>query len=71
MAAEWTPEEDCRPGFPFLRQQPEQTEHGSVWTQIVSFQIDELPLSYTQMRLRLIAGQLLLSHGRVYPVIDE
>jgi hypothetical protein len=71
MAAEWTPEEDCQPGFPFLRQQPEQTEHGSVWTQIVSFQIDELPLSYTQMRLRLIAGQLLLSHGRVYPVIDE
>lgn len=71
MAAEWTPEEDCRPGFPFLRQQPEQTEHGSVWTQIVSFQMDELPLSYTQMRLRLIAGQLLLSHGRVYPVIDE
>jgi len=71
MAAEWTPEEDCRPGFPFLRQQPEQTEHGSVWTQIVGFQMDELPLSYTQMRLRLIAGQLLLSHGRVYPVIDE
>ena len=71
MGVEWTPEEDRKPGFPFLRQQPEQTELGSVWTQIVSFQMDSLPLSYTQMRLRFIGGQLLISHGRIYPVIDE
>lgn len=71
MAAEWTPEEDRRPGFPFSRQQPEYTQQGSVWTQIVCFQIDALPLSYTQMRLRCIDGRLWIGHGRVYPIPEE
>lgn len=69
---DWTPAEDRRPGFPFQKVQPEATARGSVWTQIVSFRLDEQhPLSYTQMTVRSVAGDVLVGHGRVYAVTTE
>ena len=67
MGAEWTTGDDLQPGYQFSRYQPEITSQGIIWTQIVSFKIDEMPC-YTQMRVRLSHDRIFISHGRVYLV---
>lgn len=67
--ADWSPGEDLRPAIPLVRQQPELTAKGYVWTQIVVFPWPAP--GYTQMTIRDCGNQLLIGHGRVYPLVVE
>jgi hypothetical protein len=69
--SDWSFAEDMRPAVPLLKEQPEKTPRGDVWTQIVCFNWPAP--GYTQMTLRDCAGDLLIGHGRVYeiPKSDE
>lgn len=69
MATEWSPAEDLRPALPLLREQPEHTARGDVWTQIVVFPWPAP--GYTQMTIRDCSGEFLIGHGRVYPLTLE
>lgn len=70
MAAEWTPGEDLRPGAKLLREQPEMTARGKVWTQLAWFELDGAKC-YTQLSIREVSGDVLVSHGRIWPVTEE
>ena len=70
MATEWSPGEDLRPGAQLLRDQPEKTARGPVWTQLTWFELDGAKC-YTQLTIRDCSGELLLGHGRIWPVTDE
>ena len=67
--ADWSPAEDRRPAIPMTKAQPEKTARGYVWTQIVVFPWPAP--GYTQMTIRDCSGDLLLGHGRVYPLCVE
>jgi hypothetical protein len=72
VSRDWSPAEDLRPGLPMTKQQPERTTRGSVWTQIVCFRLDEThPASFTQLTIRSVAGDVLVGHGRVYPITED
>jgi hypothetical protein len=66
---DWTPAEDMRPALALLKQQPEKTSGGDLWTQVVVFNWPAP--GYTQMTIRDCAGDLLVGHGRVYPLTIE
>lgn len=72
MAAEWTPGEDLRPGAQFIRDQPEKTGRGEIWTWIISFRSAELKPSdpnircYQQFQVRDCSGQYITTVGRIY-----
>jgi hypothetical protein len=70
MAAEWTPSEDLRPGAKLLREQPEKTPRGLVWTQLTWFELDGTR-AYTQLTIREVSDDFLIGHGRIWPVVDE
>lgn len=70
MAAEWTPGEDLRPGPKLLREQPEMTARGKVWTQLTWFELDGARC-YTQLSIRDVDGDVLVGHGRIWPVTEE
>ena len=70
MATEWTPGEDLRPGAKLLREQPETTGRGKVWTQLVWFELDG-SRCYTQLTIRDCSGEVLIGHQRIWPVTDE
>lgn len=69
MVRDWSPAEDLRPGLPLTKQQPERTARGDVWTQIICFNWPAP--GFTQMTIRDCSGELLIGHGRVYPVPTE
>lgn len=60
---DWTPAEDLRPGVPLLKEQPEKTLDGKVWTHVVAFNWPAP--GYTQITERW-DGTLVPDHGRVY-----
>ena len=71
MAAdEWTPGEDFRRGVQMFRVQPEETSRGRVWTQLVWFEL-EGSKAYTQLTIRDCSGDVLIGHGRIWPVSGE
>jgi hypothetical protein len=70
MLSEWSPGEDLRPGTRLLRNQPEKSARGLVWTQITWFELDGAK-AYTQLTIREVSGDYLLGHGRIWPVADE
>lgn len=70
MAIDWSPGEDLRPGAKLLREQPEKTARGLTWTQVVWFELDGAKC-YTQLTIRDCSGEVLLGHGRIWPVADE
>ena len=70
MGTEWSPHEDLRRGVQMFRVQPEVSARGKVWTQLVWFELDGGKF-YTQLTIRDCQGEMLLGHGRVWPVADE
>lgn len=70
MASEWNPAEDLRPGTKLLREQPEKTARGFVWTQLTWFELDGAK-AYTQLSIRDVSGEIRISHGRIWPVTEE
>ncbi len=69
MASEWNPAEDLRAGAKLLREQPETTARGKVWTQIVWFDWHGTR-AYTQLTIRDCSEEILIGHGRIWPVVD-
>ena len=72
--AEWSPGEDLRPGMRLLRDQPEITTRGRVWTQLIWFELHDGELDgrfYTQLMIRETSGDLLIDTGRIWPVVTE
>lgn len=67
MGTEWSPAEDMRPGVQMFRVQPESTHRGKVWTQLVWFELDGSQY-YTQLKIRECSGDILVEHGRIWPV---
>lgn len=65
-ARDWSFAEDMRPGIPFTKEQPERTARGDVWTWIVAFNWPAPGIS--QVTIRECSGDLLIDHGRVWPV---
>ena len=70
MANDWTPGEDLRAGSQMLRKQPEPTPRGDVWTQLTWFELDGAKC-YTQLTIRDCDGDVLVGHGRIWPVTTE
>ena len=70
MLTEWSAGEDLRPGTRLLRDQPETTTRGKVWTQLTWFELDGTK-AYTQLTIRECSGEYLLGHGRIWPLTDE
>jgi hypothetical protein len=77
MAIEWTPGEDLRPGRSFVRDQPEKTGRGDIWTWIIAFGSTELKPSnpsvrcYQQFQVRDCSGQYITTEGRIYSPESE
>ena len=70
MAGDWSPGEDLRPGTRLLRDQPELTARGKVWTQIVWFELNGTK-AYTQLTIREVAGDYLIGHLRIWPIVED
>ena len=70
MLSEWSAGEDLRPGTRLVREQPEVTARGRVWTQITWFELNGAK-AYTQLTIREVSGEYLLGYGRVYPISEE
>lgn len=64
--SEWSPAEDLRPAISLLKDQPEKTSRGDVWTQVVCFNWPAP--GWTYMTIRQCSGDYLLGHGRVYEI---
>lgn len=64
--ADWTRDEDGKPGAQLLRTQPELTSKGWVWTQRIV--IDWPTPSHTLIYIRDDGGQYLFDHGKVFPL---
>lgn len=66
MAAEWSVEEDRRPGKPLLKSQPEKTGRGYLWTWLVEVNWPES--GRVQVYIRDCGDEFVFDHGRVYPL---
>lgn len=69
MARDFSRAEDLQPGVSFRAVQPEITARGKVWTQRVVF--DYPTPGWTWMTIRECSGDILVNHGRVWPIADE
>jgi hypothetical protein len=69
VMSDWSPAEDLRPAIPLLKEQPEKSPRGDVWTQVVVFPWPAP--GYTQMTIRDCSGEYRIGHGRVYPLDIE
>ena len=67
--ADWSPAEDLRPGPRLIREQPEQTPQGRMWTQVVTFHWPAP--GYTQMTIREDGETFCIGHHRVYHIDTE
>ena len=70
MVPEWSPGEDLRPGVQMFRVQPERTARGDVWTQLIWFELNGEKY-HTQLTIRECGGDVLIGHGRVYPLAPK
>lgn len=64
--ADWTIEEDGRAGAALIRQQPEITPRGRLWTQLI--EVNWPTEGRTQLMIRECSGDILIDHGRVFPL---
>ena len=64
--ADWSPAEDLRPGPTLVREQPEKTPNGDMWTQVVTFNWPAP--GYTQMTIREWGNTYWVGHHRVYQI---
>jgi hypothetical protein len=69
MARDFNRSEDLQPGISFKAEQPERTGRGKVWTQRVVF--DYPAPGWTWMTIRDCDGDILIDHGRVWPIDNE
>jgi len=70
MASEWNQAEDLRAGAKLLRQQPELTPRGAVWTQVVWFEWQGAR-AYTQLTIRDCSSGVKCGHGRIWPMTPD
>jgi hypothetical protein len=72
MATDWTDAQDRKPGSNFLREQPEKSGRGPIWTWVISFRSAYLKphepdvLCYQQFQIRDCSGQYITTQGRIY-----
>jgi hypothetical protein len=67
MATDWSVEEDMQPGALLVRDNPEVTPRGNVYTWLVEMQWPTP--SKTQLYVR-DCGDILVSHGRIFPLVS-
>ena len=67
--SEWSRDEDAKPGAQLLRIQPEITSRGKVWTQRIF--VNWPSEGHTQLIIRECSGDILVDHGRIYPIRQE
>lgn len=70
MASDWNKREDQQPGQQLIRQQPEATTRGLLWTQLIEIDWPCPVPSRTQLIVREWEGKVFIDHGRIFPLVS-